>query len=312
MSATSTPRPRVDQAEIDRIIAGNAKQRPWRSRTSFDPKRPTLGGLIARYVLLVIVVIISVGPFVWQLSTSLKGTNENIYAFPPNIIPDEPTFEAYRRVAHLVPIFSYAWHSTIVAAAVVVGNLVFATLAGYVMGCMRFKGKTIVWVILLSVLLLPGEVTLTSQFLIIKQLNLADTLAGVALPGIVGAINVLLMATACRSVPESVLDAATVDGANTWQKIRHIVWPNIRGMASVVAVFSFIGAWDDFLWPLIVLSDPAKYTLTVGMAYLNSTFSSDVRAVAAGTVIALIPIIIVFASMQKVFFKGVESGGVKG
>ena len=95
-------------------------------------------------------------------------------------------------------------------------------------------------------------------------------------------------------------------------KIRHIVWPNIKGMASVVAVFSFIGAWDDFLWPLVVLNDPDKYTLTVGMQYLSSTMSTDPREVAAGTVIALIPIIIVFASMQKVFFRGVEGGGVKG
>ena len=166
--------------------------------------------------------------------------------------------------------------------------------------------------ILLSVLLLPGEVTLTSQYLVIKGMGLANTLAGVAIPGVVGAINVLLMATACRAVPPSVLDAATVDGANTWDKIRHVVWPNIKGMASVVAVFSFIGAWDDFLWPLVVLNDPDKYTLTVGMQYLSSTMSTDPREVAAGTIIALIPIIVVFASMQKVFFRGVESGGVKG
>jgi multiple sugar transport system permease protein len=177
---------------------------------------------------------------------------------------------------------------------------------------MRFRGKKIVMGILLSTLLLPGEVTLMSQYIIIRDLGLANTLAGVALPGVVGAINVLLMATACRGIPESVLDAATVDGATTVQRIRHIVWPNVRGMASVIAVFSFIAAWDDFLWPLIVLNDPAKYTLTVGMSYLQSTFSADPRVIAAGTMIALIPIIIVFAAAQRVFFKGVEAGGVKG
>ncbi|WP_296136707.1 carbohydrate ABC transporter permease [uncultured Tessaracoccus sp.] len=288
------------------------RQRPWRSRHAFDPTRPTLGGMIVRYALLLVVLAVSVGPFLWQLSTSLKSNNEDIYAFPPRLIPAEPTLKAYETVANVIPIYTYAWHSLLVATAVVVGNLVFSTLAGYALGCMRFRGKAVVMAILLSVLLLPGEVTLTSQYLIINSLGLANTLAGVALPTLVGAINVLLMTTACRAVPASVLDAATVDGANTLQKVRHVVWPNVRGMASVVVVFSFIGAWDDFLWPLIVLSDPDKYTLTVGMSYLNSTFSADPREIAAGTVIALIPVVIVFALMQKVFFRGVESGGVKG
>lgn len=288
----------------------NSRQRPWRSAHAFDPSRPTFGGLLTRYALLLLVVAVSVGPFLWQFSTSIKSVNENVYGF--NLLPEEPTFDAYDRVAQIIPIYQYAWHSLLVAVAVVVGNLLFATMAGYALGCMRFKGKVLVMGILLSVLLLPGEVTLTSQYLIIQSLGLANTLTGVALPGLVGAVNVLLMATACRAVPESVLDAATVDGATTWQKMRHVVWPNIRGMASVVAVFSFIGAWDDFLWPLIVLSDPANYTLTVGMSYLNSTFSTDPREVAAGSIIALVPIIIVFALMQRVFFRGVEAGGVKG
>ena len=125
-------------------------------------------------------------------------------------------------------------------------------------------------------------------------------------------MNVLLVATACRMIPKDVLDAATVDGATTWQRIRHIVWPNIRGMVSVVAIFAFIGAWDDYLWPLIVLSDPAKYTLTVGMAYLNSSFSVDPRLIAAGTMIALVPIVIMFSFTQRFFFKGVQEGALKG
>lgn len=312
MSTRSVPAVAVAQtATSDGRLSRPYKERPWRSHRSFDMKRPTLGGLIARYALLVLLFLIAVGPFVWQLSTSLKG-NEDIYAFPPNLIPQDPTFAAYQQVNQVIPIYTYAYHSLLVAAASVIGNLLLATLAGYAIGCMQFRGKKIVMAILLSTLLLPGEATLMSQYLIIRDLRLANSLAGVALPGIVGAINVLLMATACRGIPDSVLDAATVDGASTWQRIRHIVWPNVRGMASVVAVFSFIGAWDDFLWPLIVLNDPEKYTLTVGMSYLQSTFSADPRVIAAGTVIALIPIIIVFAAAQKVFFKGVEAGGVKG
>ncbi len=158
----------------------------------------------------------------------------------------------------------------------------------------------------------PSNTHLTSQYLTIKGLGLANTLLGVFLPGAIGAINVLLMWTAASLIPASILEAAEIDGASTWQRIRHVVWPNVRGMASVVGLMSFIQGWDDFLWPLVVLSDPEKYTLTVGMQYLQSNFGSDPRIVAAGTMIALLPILALFVVMQKQFFKGVESGAVKG
>ena len=128
-----------------------AKQKPWRSRRAFDPTRPTLAGLIGRYILLIFVVIISVGPFLWQLSTSLKGVSEDVYSFPPHLIPQDFSVDAYRRVAHVVPIFSYAWHSVIVAAVCVIGNVVLASLAGYALTCMKFRGKKVVMGILLSV-----------------------------------------------------------------------------------------------------------------------------------------------------------------
>lgn len=211
-----------------------------------------------------------------------------------------------------MPILGYAWHSLIVAVSLALANVVFSTIAGYALGCLQFKGKKIALGILFSTLLLPGEVTLMSQFLTIKSLGLADSLAGVVLPGLIGAVNVLLMMAACRSIPPALLDAAVIDGANTWQIITRVVWPNVRGMASVVAIFAFIGGWDDFLWPLLVLSDPDKYTLTVGMQYLNSNFGSNPRVIAAGTMIALVPIIIFFAVFQRFFFKGVEDGAVKG
>ncbi|QOR69905.1 carbohydrate ABC transporter permease [Ruania alkalisoli] len=289
-----------------------AQRRPWRRREAFDMTRPTLAGLIGRYVLLLALVLLSVGPFLWQLSTSLKSVNEDISAFPPSFIPDDPTLAAYETVNNLVPVYSYAMHSAMVAIATVVSNVVLATVAGYVLGCLRFRGRKIVLGLFLSTLLLPGEVTLTSQFLLVNGMGLANSLAGVYIPGAIGAVNVLLMMTACRAIPTSVLDAAILDGASTVQRIRHVVWPNVRGMASVVGVFAFIGAWDDYLWPLIVLSDPAKYTLTVGMAYLNSALGANPREIAAGTIIALVPIIILFAVMQRHFFRGVDSGAVKG
>lgn len=288
------------------------KERPWRTRGGGQIDKPTFAGFIARYGLLIVLFIVAIFPFIWQLSTSLKGPMEDIYSFPPRLIPDDPTLANYETVLHTIPVLRYAWHSLLVGLATVVTNTVFATLAGYALGTMNFRFRKAIFALFLSTLLLPGEVTLTSQYLTVKSLGAANTLVGVFLPGAIGAVNVLLMATACRAIPTEILDAATVDGASTLQRIRHIVWPNVRGMVSVVGLFSFIGAWDDFLWPLVVLSDPQKYTLTVGMQYLQSNFGTNPRVVAAGTVIALVPIIILFATMQKYFFKGVEEGGVKG
>ncbi|VXB56039.1 Carbohydrate ABC transporter permease [Microbacterium sp. 8M] len=294
------------------VVEVARKDRPFRRRGSGDFTKPTLGGLILRYVLLVVMLLIVIGPFVWQLSTSFKGLTEDIYTFPPNLIPAQPTVDNYRKVTDIVPVYAYAWNSLLIATGQVVTNVLFSLCAGYALALMKFRGKRIVMAILLSTMLFPGEVTVTSNLTTITSLGLADTLWGVFLPGAVGAMNVLLIATACRMIPGDVIDAATVDGATTWQRIRHIVWPNVRGMASVVAIFTFIGAWDDYLWPLLVLSDPQKYTLTVGMAYLNGNFSVDPRLIAAGTMIALVPILLLFSVMQKHFFRGVQEGGVKG
>ena len=301
----------MSTATIDAPVTPT-KERIYRKRGSGDFSKPSLGGLIGRYALLLAMLAIVVGPFLWQLSTSLKSADENIYSFPPNLIPQDPTLVNYQKVTDIVPVYTYAWHSLLVSMGTVISNVVLSTFAGYALGCMRFKGKIIAMAILLSTLLLPGEVTVTSNFLTIRMLGLADTLWGVFLPGAVSAMNVLLIATACRMIPQDVLDAATVDGATTWQRIRHIAWPNIRGMVAVVAIFAFIGAWDDFLWPLIVLTDPSKYTLTVGMAYLNGNFAVDPRLIAAGTMIALIPIIVMFSFTQRFFFKGVQEGALKG
>ncbi|QWW19995.1 carbohydrate ABC transporter permease [Schaalia sp. 19OD2882] len=287
-------------------------QEKWYQRGSAPYEHVTPGLVIAKYVLLVLLLVISVGPFIWELSTALKGPGDDIYQFPPQLIPSEPTLANFGTVADRIPILSYAWHSVLVAIASVISNVVFGTLGGYALAHMEFRGKKIAIAILLSTLILPGEVTLTSQYLTVKSLGVDNSLVGVWLPGAVGTMNVLLMAVSARMIPRALIDAAIIDGTNTWQRLRYVVWPNVRGMASVVALFSFIGAWDDYLWPLVVLSDPENYTLTVGMQYLKSSFSENPRVVAAGTIIALVPIIIIFASMQKYFFRGVEEGAVKG
>lgn len=267
---------------------------------------------VIRYVLLILMVFVTIGPFLWQFSTSLKSPNEDIYAATLSFIPQEPTLENYAAVGRAIPVWHYIFNSIKVAILAVGGNVVFATAAGFALAKLKFRGKSIVGGLFLGVLILPGEATIVSQFVTIRNLGLADTLMGVALPGMVGALNVLLMWNAFRVVPKEIDEAAVMDGATVWDRLVRIGVPSVRGTIAVIAIFSFIGAWDDFLWPLIVLTSPDQFTLTIGLQYLAGTFANDQRLIAAGTMIAFIPVALLFGALQRFFFKGVEEGGVKG
>ena len=282
------------------------------ARRSSKLDAPTPLGLTLRYLTLIAVLAISVGPMLWELATSLKSPIEDVFSSTPRFLPQHPTLHNYRSVAQTIPIWHFAENSCIVAILGIGGNLVGATAAGYALARLRFRGRRLVTGLFLSTLVLPGEVTIISQYQTVTKLGFGDTLLGVALPGMIGAINVLLIRNAFQAIPDELEDAAVIDGANVWQRIRYIGLPNIRGVLSVVAILTFIGAWDDFLWPLLVLQDPGKLTLTVGLSYLQGEFSADPRTVAAGAMIALIPILLLFAALQRYFFRGVEEGAIKG
>ncbi|MGR6743408.1 carbohydrate ABC transporter permease [Microbacterium arborescens] len=281
-----------------------------RRRGGFGSMRP--GEIVARYGLLVLVLFISIGPFLWQLSTSLKSTSEDIYTRIPQLWPSQPTLDNYTRVMDAIPVWQFIGNSLFVAVFAVGGNVVFSTLAGFALSRLRFRGRKIVIGLFLATLILPGEATIIANFVTIRNLGLADTLLGVALPGMVATLNVLLMYNAFRVLPEEIDQAAIIDGANALQRFWSVSLPSVKGTVAVIAIFSFIGAWDDFLWPLIVLTSPDQFTLTIGLQYLSGTFSNDQRMIAAGSMIAFVPIAIVFAVLQRHFFKGVEEGGVKG
>jgi multiple sugar transport system permease protein len=273
---------------------------------------PTPLGLALRYTTLFIVLAITIGPMLWELSTSLKSPIEDVFSTAPQFLPQHPTLHNYDAVAQRIPIWHFAENSVIVAVLGVGGNLIGATAAGYALARLRFRGRRLVTGLFLSTLVLPGEVTIISQYQTVTKLGFGDSLIGVALPGMIGAINVLLIRNGFRSIPDELEDAAVIDGANVWQRIRYIGLPNIKGILSVVAILTFIAAWDDFLWPLLVLQSPNKLTLTVGLSYLQGEFSADPRTIAAGTMIALVPILALFAVLQRYFFRGVGEGAIKG
>ncbi|WP_317446612.1 carbohydrate ABC transporter permease [Streptomyces collinus] len=268
--------------------------------------------LVLRYLLLLVVLALTVGPFLWQLSTSLKGPTEDIFSSPPSFLPAHPTLHNYERVADTIPVWDYALNSLKVASASVVTNCAGSALAGYALARLRYRGRRATTLVFVLAMLVPVEGIVIAQFTTMRELGLNNTLIGVVLPGAVGAMNVLLMRNAFRGLPYEVEEAAYVDGADAWQRFLRVALPSVRGTLAVVAIFAFMGAWDDFLWPLIVLSDPDRFTLTIGLNYLHGTFANDERLVAAGTVIAVAPLIALFACLQRYFFRGVGEGAVKG
>lgn len=280
--------------------------------TDAEGRRIAPWQLVLRYALLLAMLAVMIGPFLWQLSTSLKGSHEDIFSSPPKFFPSEPTLHNYGRVAATIPVWDYAFNSLKVASANVITNCVGAALAGYALARMRYRGRGAAALAFILAMLVPVEGIIIAQFTTMRELGLNNTLIGVLLPGSIGAMNVLLMRNAFLHLPQEVEEAAFVDGANTWQRFLRIALPSVKGTLAVVAIFAFMGAWDDFLWPLIVLSDPENFTLTIGLNYLHGTFAQDPRLVAAGTVIAVLPLIVLFACLQRYFFRGVGEGAVKG
>nr|WP_202472141.1 carbohydrate ABC transporter permease [Streptomyces sp. SID4921] len=280
--------------------------------TDAEGRRIPLRQLVLRYTLLLLVLALTVGPFLWQLSTSLKGPGEDIFSSPPKFLPGDPTLDNYTRVADTIPVWDYALNSLKVASANVVTNCVGAALAGYALARLRYRGRRAATLAFILAMLVPVEGIIIAQFTTMRDLGLNNTLLGVLLPGSIGAMNVLLMRNAFLNLPQEVEEAAYVDGADVWQRFLRIALPSVKGTLAVVAIFAFMGAWDDFLWPLIVLSDPENFTLTIGLNYLHGTFANDERLVAAGTIIAVAPLIALFACLQRFFFRGVGEGAVKG
>ena len=311
MTATTAEDSRERQERPPRREASAVRDPDRKGRSPiFDA--PTRHGLVLRYLTLSVVLLISIGPMLWELATSLKGKAEDVFTQNIQLLPHHPTLGNYGEVQNTIPVWHFALNSLTVAAINVTGNVIGATLAGYVLARLKFKGRKLLLGVFVSTLILPAEVTIISKFQMITDMGLGDTLLGVCLPDMIAMTNVLLMRNAFMALPKEVEEAAVIDGANTLQRLRYVGVPAVKGTLSVISIFAFIGAWDDFLWPLLVLQTPDKLTLTVGLSYLDGQWSHDPRTIAAGTMIALVPILVLFMALQRFFFRGVSEGAIKG
>lgn len=273
---------------------------------------------IGIHAILIFVSLLSIFPFIWLISTSLKGQAENIFAYPPSIIPQDFTFENYIGVWKRVNFIAYFLNSMIVAGATVGLNLILSALAGYPLARMQFGGKKFVFFAVLATIMVPFQAIMLPVYLITLKLNMVDSVnnfmgyLGLVMPFAVSAFGIFLMRQAFLTIPKEMEEAAIVDGCSVFQVFFKVLLPMVKPTLAVLAIFTFIGSWGEFLWPSIVLTKESMYTLPVGVNNLQGMFSSNWRFIAAGSILATIPIVIFFLAMQRYFISGETEGAIKG
>ncbi len=264
------------------------------------------------YVVLCLVAVVTVFPFVWVFFTSLKGPQDPIYSVPPQLFPHTFTLDNYTRVWEQLPILSFFLNSIIVTAVVVVVNLFFTAMAAYPFAKMKFPGRDVIFYLLLATFIVPPQLTYIPSFVLAVQFfHTYDTLFALILPGLATVFNIFLMRQAFRTVPNDLIDAARMDGAGEFRIWWSILLPVVRPSLATVAIITFVTHWNDFFWPSLMLHTRERMTLQVGLVALQGLFTSDLRGMAAGVVMTVIPILIVFVTLQRQFVRGL-TGAVKG
>jgi putative chitobiose transport system permease protein len=296
-------------AEIAAAATGGVVVRT-RPRTRRRGRRAASG--VGWYLVLGVLALITVFPFLWLLLTSLKGSADPLTSVPPQFIPAHPTLANYERVLKLLPVPTYFQNSIVVAVLSTGLNVLVSAMAAYPLAKMRFRGRELIFYLLLATLIVPAQLTYIPSFILaVQTFHTYDTLAAVILPSIASAFNIFLMRQAFRGVPNDLIDAARVDGAGEWRVWWQILLPVVRPSLAAVAIFTFVTSWNDFLWPSLMLHNPQGLTLPVGLVALQGQFVSDFRATAAGVTLTVIPILLFFVVVQRWFVRGL-AGAVKG
>ncbi|XHX81029.1 MAG: carbohydrate ABC transporter permease [Stenomitos frigidus ULC029] len=264
------------------------------------------------YSLLGAIAIVMLIPLVWLISTSLKSPTEDIFQFPPQLFPSQPTFQNFVTVWNANPFGRYLFNSTLVAVLTVGLNLLFCALAAYPLARLNFRGREVFFTLIVTTIMIPFQIVMIPLYVLAVQLGLRNTYLGVIFPAIASAFGIFLLRQAFQGVPKELEEAGRMDGCSELGIWWYVMIPAIRPALVTLAIFVFIGSWSDFLWPLIVLDRPEYYTLPLGVATLAGTFSLDWRLIAAGSVISIAPILLFFIVMQRYIVPTESGSGVKG
>lgn len=268
--------------------------------------------------------LLVLSPFIWMVSLAFTPAEQAFGTV--SLIPAEPTLDNFATALTDANMFQALFNSAVVATIVVLGNCVFAVLAGYAFAMLPFRGSTAVFYTILATTAIPASVTLIPQFLMVKSFpltggndlfghggsGLLDSLAGLALPSLVGAMNIFLSRQYFMGSSPDLAEAARIDGASELLIFRRIYMPLAKPLLAVVAIFSFVGVWDDFLWPLVITTSRSSQTVQLALAQFLSSGNIQYGPLMAGAVLITIPVLIVFIFNQRGFISGLADGSVKG
>ena len=269
-------------------------------------RRPALllhAGLVAGALLAIV-------PLVWMVSASLMRRGE-ASEFPPPFFPAHPTLANYRDLFERLALGRAFANSLIVSVAATLGVLLVDSMAGYAFAKLRFRGRERVFRALLAALVIPAPVAMLPLFLMLREARLVNSYAGAVLPSLAGIVGIFLIRQFARGIPEELLEAARVEGAGEWTIYRKIVLPLLRPVLATLAIITFLATWNDFVWPLVVLTDESRYTLPVALAGLVGEHSADIELMMAGAVLTVLPVLLLFLALQKQYVEGITLGGVK-
>jgi len=262
--------------------------------------------------LLLLGLALTVVPFLWMLLGSLK-TQSELLRQPPTWIPESPTADNYTRLWNRLDFPRFFWNSTLISLAITVTNVIFCSMIGYALAKLRFAGRDLLFLLVIATLLVPGTVTLVPLFVLMSKLNLVDTYWAVILPAAAGPLGVFLMRQFMLAIPDDLLEAARVDGAREFTIFWKIVIPLSAPAIAALGIVTFLPSWNALLWPLVVLTSQEHYTLPVALAiFSRGQFQADYGLLMAGSVVLVVPVIIVFLLLQRHFTQSVTMTGIKG
>lgn len=277
--------------------------------------RTRTGGWYLRRVLiylgLIAIACLFIGPFLILLSAATKPATQSVFSFPPDLIPRPPVIDFFIEAWTTIPYGQFLLNSVFYVVAIVPLYLVISALVAYPLARIAFRGRSLFFMLFLSIMFLPGELMLIPRFLVMSQLDLTDTYTSVILPALLSSLGIFLLRQTFAQIPDEVIEAARVDGANEFMIFARIALPIAAPTLAVLAILGFISVWNSFIWPLVVLTSQSKFPIALGIAYLTGVSGTDVRGLAAGTVISLVPVVIVFLLLQRHILSSM-SGAVKG
>ena len=266
---------------------------------------------IVLYALLVLGAVASLLPMVWMVSASLMPTGD-ASTYPPRLLPRAVTLEHYAALFTRLNLGRYLLNSALIAVTVTLISLVVNSMAGYAFAKLRFRARDRLFRALAAGLVLPVQVAMLPLFLLLKQLGLINSYWGVIIPGLASIFGIFLIRQYATSIPDDLLDAARIDGAGEFRIYWSVVLPTIVPILATLAIWTFLSTWNDFMWPLIVLSDESHYTLPVALASLVGEHVQDTELMMAGSVLTVLPVLVVFLFLQRYYVQGITAGSVKG